>query len=184
MQRNTIARHTGQGPYQEGNAGGREGKTFWRRGEPPRFPLPSTGPPSLPLQRLLTLSNPFRRVSLSAKALLPQQAQEEMTASYLAASLPKNKSRPNSLRTAFLFLKQSFPPAPERTPAASPPHQSKVLGREREGFGEGKGNPSPEGFPFPSSILTSLPSCPSLPHEDAGQAHEAASRTRYRARWS
>ncbi|WP_232281257.1 hypothetical protein, partial [Bilophila sp. 4_1_30] len=49
-----------------------------------------------PLQRLLTLSNPFRRVSLSAKALLPQQAQEEMTALYLAARLPKNKSRPNS----------------------------------------------------------------------------------------
>ena len=39
---------------------------------------------------------------------------------------------------------------PERTPFAQPPHQTKVLGGEREGFGEGKGNLSPERFPFPS----------------------------------
>ena len=30
---------------------------------------------------------------------------------------------------------------------------AKVLGGEREGFGEGKGNLSPERFPFPSPML-------------------------------
>ena len=37
-----------------------------------------------------------------------------------------------------------------RTPFAQPPHQTKVLGGEREGIGEGKGKLSPERFPVPS----------------------------------
>ncbi len=42
---------------------------------------------------------------------------------------------------------------PERTPAAQPPHQPKVLEEEREGFGEGEGKLSSESFPSPSPIF-------------------------------
>ena len=41
----------------------------------------------------------------------------------------------------------------ERTSATQPPHQSKVLGEDGVGLGEGKGSLSPERFPFPSPML-------------------------------
>ena len=61
----------------------------------------------------------------------------------------KRRTQPSSP----LFLRAG------RTPVAPPPHQSKVLGEDREGFGEGKENLSEEGGNTPTALLP-LPNLP------------------------
>ena len=105
--------------------------------EPPRLPPLSTDKPPLPpLLPAHTCSPPFPR-------LFPMRAGKP-------GRHPLRRTAPS-----LLLMDAGKPllhlPAPTGKALAWPPHQSKVLGREREAWGE-RDNPSSEGFSSPGSL--------------------------------
>ena len=149
-------------PYGSRALSGRErrwkgGGNFLEKGGAPPFSPPFHRPPFPPTSKTFDLIESLPPCFPVGKSPSPPTGSKGNNG-FIPRRQPSQKQKPpERYSDGFFIPKPIFPLTPERTPAAPPPHQSKVFGEEEERFGGGKETFS-ESFPFPPPIFYSPPS--------------------------